>query len=138
MRYIALIDGGPGAYGVMFPDLPVCTAMANTLDQALTTAADALRDWVNTVEASGSPIPAARSADTLRTDPEVTEALAEGATLAAILVVRSTGKPVRANLSLDEGIVTAIDAAAHKRGIDGRDARPSTSVRTDVGRPSPG
>lgn len=117
MRYIALIDGGPGAYGVVFPDLPGCTAMADTLDQAMTAAADSLRDWINTVESGGSPIPAARSAETLRTDPEVAEALAEGATLAAILVVRSTGKPVRANLSLDEGIVSAIDAAAHKRGI---------------------
>jgi predicted RNase H-like HicB family nuclease len=117
MRYIALIDGGPGAYGVVFPDLPGCTAMADTLDQAMTSAADALRDWINTVEAAGNAVPAARSAEALRTDPEVSEALAEGASLAAILVVRSTGKPVRANLSLDEGIVSAIDAAARKRGV---------------------
>jgi predicted RNase H-like HicB family nuclease len=117
MRYIALIDGGPGAYGVVFPDLPGCTAMADTLDQAMTSAADALRDWINTVETEGNAVPAARSAEALRTDPEVSEALAEGASLAAILVVRSTGKPVRANLSLDEGIVSAIDAAARKRGV---------------------
>jgi predicted RNase H-like HicB family nuclease len=117
MRYIALIDGGPGAYGVVFPDLPGCTAMADTLDQAMTSAAEALRDWINTVEISGNAIPAARSAEALRTDPEVSEALADGASLAAILVVRSTGKPVRANLSLDEGIVSAIDAAARKRGV---------------------
>jgi predicted RNase H-like HicB family nuclease len=117
MRYIALIDGGPGAYGVVFPDLPGCTAMADTLDQAMTSAADALRDWINTVETDGNTVPAARSAEALRTDPEVSEALSEGASLAAILVVRSTGKPVRANLSLDEGIVSAIDAAARKRGV---------------------
>lgn len=117
MRYIALIDGGPGAYGVVFPDLPGCTAMADTLDLAMTAAADSLRDWINTVEISGNQVPAARSAEALRTDPDVSEALAEGATLAAILVVRSTGKPVRANLSLDQGIVSAIDAAAQRRGI---------------------
>ena len=117
MRYIALIDGGPGAYGVVFPDLPGCTAMADTLDLAMTAAADSLRDWINTVEISGNQVPAARSAEALRTDPDVSEALAEGATLAAILVVRSTGKPVRANLSLDQGIVSAIDSAAQRRGI---------------------
>ncbi len=117
MRYIALIDGGPGAYGVVFPDLPGCTAMADTLDQAMAAAAAALGDWINTVESSGNPIPAARTAESLRGDPDVSEALAEGASLAAILVVRSTGKPVRANLSLDEGIVSAIDAAARTRGI---------------------
>ena len=117
MRYIALIDGGPGAYGVVFPDLPGCTAMADTLDQAMTAAGDALRDWIDTVESGGGAIPPARPAEALRIDPEVSEALAEGACLAAILVVRSTGKPVRANLSLDQGIVSAIDAAARKRGV---------------------
>jgi predicted RNase H-like HicB family nuclease len=117
MRYIALIDGGPGAYGVVFPDLPGCTAMADTLDRAMAAAAAALGNWINTVESSGNPIPAARTAEALRADPEVSEALSEGASLAAILLVRSTGKPVRANLSLDEGIVSAIDAAARTRGI---------------------
>ena len=116
-RYIALIDGGPGGYGVAFPDLPGCTAMADTLDRAMASAGAALGDWINTVESGGNPIPAARTAETLRHDPEVAEALSEGASLAAILVVRSTGKPVRANLSLDEGIVSAIDAAARARGI---------------------
>ncbi len=43
--------------------------------------------------------------------------MAEGSSLASILLVRATGKPVRANLSLDEGIVEAIDAAARKRGV---------------------
>lgn len=117
MRYIALIDGEPGAYGVVFPDLPGCTAMAGTLDEAISAAADALGDWVRTVETSGTPLPPARPVDELRGDPEVSDALAEGATLAAVLLVRATGKPVRANLSLDEGVVTAIDAAAHRRGV---------------------
>lgn len=117
MRYIALIDGEPGGYGVVFPDLPGCTAMADTLDQAMASAGQAVRDWIGTVEAAGHPVPMARSAEALRSDPEVAEALAEGASLAAILVVRTTGKPVRANLSLDQGIVSAIDAAARARGV---------------------
>ena len=117
MRYIALIDGGPGAYGVVFPDLPGCTAMADTLDEAMTSAADALGEWIRVVETGGKAVPVARSAEALRNDPEVLDALAGGSSLAAILVVRSTGKPVRANLSLDEGVVWAIDAAAQRRGV---------------------
>ena len=117
MRYVALIDGEPGAYGVVFPDLPGCTAMAETLDEAMAAATEALSDWSRTVEASGVPMPAARPVDELRRNPEVSEALAEGATLASMLLVRSTGKPVRANLSLDEGVVMALDAAAHRRGV---------------------
>ena len=34
-RYIALIDGKPGAYGVVFPDAPGCAAMGKTIDEAL-------------------------------------------------------------------------------------------------------
>lgn len=117
MRYIALIDGEPGAYGVVFPDLPGCTAMAATLDQAMMSATAALGDWVRTVRNGGSVVPAPRSAAEIRVDPEVAEALAEGATLAATILVEATGKPVRANLSLDEGVVSAIDAAARRRGI---------------------
>ena len=117
MRYIALIDGEPGTYGVVFPDLPGCTAMAAPLDQAMTSASAALNDWVRTVWNAGTAVPAPRSAIEIRIDPEVAEALAGGATLAAIVLVEATGKPVRANLSLNEGIVSAIDAAARRRGI---------------------
>ena len=33
MRYIALIDGKKGAYGVTFPDVDGCTAMGATIDR---------------------------------------------------------------------------------------------------------
>ncbi len=117
VRYFALIDGKPGAYGVAFPDLPGCTAMGETLDQAVTEASAALADWIGTVEGDGGAVPPARSAESLRHDPEVAGALADGACLVALLLVRATGKSVRANLSLDEGLVAAIDAAARSRGV---------------------
>jgi predicted RNase H-like HicB family nuclease len=117
MRYIALIDGKPGAYGVVFPDLPGCTAMAADLDGALVAATEALGEWVRTVEVAGGKVPPPSTAEALRQRPEVAEALADGASFATLLVVRHTGKPVRANLSLDEGVVLAIDAAAAQRGV---------------------
>lgn len=117
MRYTALIDGGPGAYGVVFPDLSGCTAMGETLDEAMTAATTALADWIGTVEGGGHPVPPARAAEDIRSDPEVAAALAEGACLAAVPLVRATGRPVRANLSLDEGIVSALDAAARRSGV---------------------
>lgn len=117
MRYFALIDGSEGAYGVVFPDLPGCVAMGGTLDEAMVAASEALGDWINTVEASGHVAPAARTGEELRADPEVTDTLREGSFLTVVSVVRTTGKPVRANLSLDGGVVTAIDAAAQRRGV---------------------
>lgn len=117
MRYFALIDGDPGAYGASFPDLPGCTAMGATLDEAMVAASEALADWIGTLKDKGGAIPRPRSAEALRGDPEVATALADGAILAALLLVRATGKPVRANLTLDEGLVDALDAAAHRRGV---------------------
>jgi predicted RNase H-like HicB family nuclease len=116
-RYIALIDGKKGAYGIAFPDLPGCTAMGATIEAALTHAADSLRDWIEGAEEAGETIPAAHALEALRGDPEVATALAEGAALASVPLIRETGRPAKANLSLDSGILRAIDEEAARRGL---------------------
>ena len=117
MRYLALIDGSEGAYGIVFPDLPGCAAMGSTMDETRVLASEALGDWINTVESSGNTVPAPRTFEELSTDPEFEEAFRESLNVTSISVVRSTGKPVRANLSLDGGVVIAIDAEAQRRGV---------------------
>jgi predicted RNase H-like HicB family nuclease len=116
-RYIALIDGKAGAYGVVFPDLPGCTAMGKTVEQALANAAESLREWIDVTEKNGEKPPVPRRLETLRRDEDVAEALADGATLAAIPLVRETGKPIKANLSIDSGILAAIDEEAARRKL---------------------
>lgn len=67
-HYVALIhkDEGSG-YGVSFPDVPGVTAVADTLDEAISEGAAALdfafEDWQG-------PLPVARSLDTLRQDAD--------------------------------------------------------------------
>jgi predicted RNase H-like HicB family nuclease len=112
-RYVALVDGKPGAYGVVFPDCPGCTAMGHTVEEALQNAVEALADWADDVE----PMPKARSIAELRRDPEVRRALADGDALALVPLVRDAGRPVKANLSLDAGLLAAIDNAAEARGL---------------------
>lgn len=117
MHYVALIDGAVGAYGVVFPDLDGCTAMGGTVDEALVNAGEALRDWVEATEAQGRNVPSPRKAEAIRGDQDVQEALGEGAMLSSVLLVRDLGRPVKANLSLDSGILASIDAAAGRLGI---------------------
>ncbi|MBP2310456.1 HicB family protein [Azospirillum melinis] len=117
MRYIALIDGEAGAYGVTIPDLPGCTAMGATVEEALAAAVDAMRDWAEVVEEDGGAIPAPRPAGALRADPDVAEALAEGAMLATVAMVRVSGRPTKANLSLDSGVLATLDAEAKRAGL---------------------
>ena len=117
MRYTVLIDGKAGAYGVVFPDLPGCVAMGKTIEAALANASDALRDWVDLTEHHGEALEPPRPLEKLRRDPEVATALAAGATLASVPLIRETGKPVKANLSLDSGVLAAIDAAAERHKL---------------------
>jgi predicted RNase H-like HicB family nuclease len=116
-RYTVLIDGEAGGYGVVFPDLPGCAAMGTTIDVALANAADALRDWIEVTLEEGGAAPNPSAPEVLRTDPAVRQALAEGATLASVPLVRATGRPVKANLSIDAGILSALDAEAARRKL---------------------
>ena len=91
-RYIALIDGEEGGYGVIFPDLPGCTAMGATLDTALANAADALRDWVEVTAENGEAVPSPSALKALREDPDVIEALSTGASLATVPLTLSKAR----------------------------------------------
>jgi len=115
-RYVALVDGEAGAYGVSFPDLPGCVAMGGTVDEALAHAAEALRDWINLTEET-AVVPSPRSLEDIRSDAEIAEALREGASLAIVPLVRDTGRPAKANLSIDAGILAAIDEEAARRKL---------------------
>ncbi len=115
-RYIALVDGEAGSYGVSFPELPGCVAMGSTVDEALANAAEALRDWMDLIEDQGQ-IPPPRPAEELRRDPEVLEALRDGASLAVVPLIRDSGRPAKANLSIDAGILAAIDEEAARRKL---------------------
>jgi hypothetical protein len=48
----------------------------------------------------------------VRGDPDIKEALAGGAALASAPLIRESGHPIKANLSLDSGVLAAIDAEA--------------------------
>lgn len=116
-RYIALLDGKAGAYGVTFPELDGCGAMGATVDEAVGNAAEALRDWVDVTKEAGEQVPAPQAPERLRRRRDVAKALSEGAILASVPLVRETGKPAKANLSLDSGILAAIDEEAARRKL---------------------
>jgi predicted RNase H-like HicB family nuclease len=116
-RYIVLIDGKTGAYGAIVPDLPGCTAMGSTVEEVLTNMASAMRDWAEVTEENGGAVPQPRTIEALAAEPDVREALAEGAVMASVPLIRETGRPVKANLSLDAGVLAAIDDEARRRKL---------------------
>jgi len=116
-RYVALVDGKAGAYGVTVPDLPGCTSAGKTTDEALRNAVEAVRLWAEDAIADGEELPPPRSAEALRADPEIAAAIATGAALAIVPLLLDTGRPAKANLSIDAGLLAAIDEAAKVRGL---------------------
>jgi len=115
-RFFALLDGKPGAYGVAFPDCPGCTAMGTDENEAYANAVEALGEWVHDARAAGKA-PAPRKIEALRREPDVQAAIAEGAIFLAVPLVIEAGRPVKANISLDRGLLDAIDAAAKRSGL---------------------
>jgi predicted RNase H-like HicB family nuclease len=101
----------------VIPDLPGCTSGGRTIEEALRNAVEAVTLWVEDARADGEKIPRSRSAEKLRADPEVAAALVHRGILAYVPLVLDTGRPVKANLSLDAGLLEAIDEAAERRGL---------------------
>ena len=62
-RYVALVDGKPGAFGVVIPDLPGCTSGGPTVDGALRSAVEAITLWAEDARADGEKIPKPRTAE---------------------------------------------------------------------------
>jgi predicted RNase H-like HicB family nuclease len=116
-RYIVVVDGKPGAYGMYVPDMPGCTSMGDTIAELLVNAQEALQLWGEDVLKSGERLPQPRTIEAIRKDPDVARDLAEGGVLAVVPLVLETGRPVKANLSLDAGLLAAIDEAAAARGL---------------------
>lgn len=116
MRYIAFIHKEPDSvYGVSFPDLPGCISAGDTIDEAVGNAVEALSGHVRMLEADRDPVPAPRGFDEVMADPALAEDR-EGAMTTVIPLLRDRGSTTRINVSLDLGLLEAIDAAAAARG----------------------
>jgi predicted RNase H-like HicB family nuclease len=114
-RFIAIIEEGAEVFGAYFPDAPGCTAMGDTEEAVIDNATEALAEWVGEVLADGSPVPRARSYAELLKSGEYRPG--KDGMVASIPLLLETGKPARANISLDSGLLADIDEAANRRGV---------------------
>jgi predicted RNase H-like HicB family nuclease len=107
--YPAIIERAGDGYSVFFPDLPGCTSAGDTIQEAARNAEAALAGHLLVSIQHGDPVADPSDLDAVERDPDVDEA-------ARILVrVDKPGRSVRLNISLDEGLVAAIDQVASNR-----------------------
>ena len=123
--YPAIIERGKHGFGVYFPDVPGCTSGGDSIHQAVRNAEDALRGHLGIMIEDGDDIAAPTDLDSVPRDPEVREA-------ARVLVrVEIPGRSVRLNITMDDGLILAADAAAAARGMN-RSAYLASLVRADL------
>jgi predicted RNase H-like HicB family nuclease len=114
-RYLAIIeeDTEQGLFFASFPDAPGCIADGKSQDEVLDNAADALSEWVADEIADGRAARPPRSYAQLLKSGD----LGAGGMVGWVPLVVDTGKLVRANISLDAGLLASIDEAAARRGV---------------------
>lgn len=107
--YPAIVEHAGDGYSVFFPDLPGCTSAGDTLQEAAMAAEEALAGHLIVSAEHGDTIPAPSPLDAIERDPEVDEA--------ARILVRADrpGKSIRVQISIDEGLVAAIDRITSNR-----------------------
>ncbi len=112
------------AWGVQFPDLPGCFSAADELDDVLTNACEAVGLYLE-----GEKAPKPSSIEAIRA--LVADDLAEGAFLLAVPYLTSNSRPTRVNISLDRGMLDAIDIAAATRKLT-RSAFLTEAARNEI------
>lgn len=115
-NYVGILDGGDDVWGVRIPDVPGCHGGGATPEAALSDAISALRELATYYVALGIPIPPLRGiAAVIRDKTAEYDPARESLVLVPLLLDRA--RPVKANISLDAGLLEAIDEEAKRRGL---------------------
>ena len=116
-QFIGILEGEGDSWGVWFPDLMGCVGAGPDVDSAVADATSALSTVAAMMIADGEELPKPRNRAELLREPWVAEAARNGDVLVAIPLIVERGRTTRANISLDAGLLDAIDEAARVRGL---------------------
>jgi predicted RNase H-like HicB family nuclease len=128
-HYVDILDGAEGVWGVRVPDLPGCHGGGETAEAAIADAISAAREWAEHRRTKGGTMPTARPLRQIIRDGALDVAAGETAVMIPLLL--DSGRPVRANLSSNAGLLEAIDDAARARGLT-RSAFIASAVREKI------
>ena len=130
MRYVSFIHRDDAGYGVSFPDFPGCVSVGDSVDDAVRRGCEALAFHIEGLRDDGEPIPLPRSIDAIKADPELAD-WREGADLVLIPLLLDRGSSRRVNISLDRGLLEAIDDEARQRHMT-RSAFLASAARREI------
>jgi predicted RNase H-like HicB family nuclease len=129
VRYVAFLHGNDG-FGISFPDFPGCISDGLTVDEALNRGEAALAFHIEGMREDGLVIPDPRGVQDILSDPGLAD-WREGAQIAYVPLMVDRGSPKRVNVSIDPGLLEAIDAEAGRRGMN-RSAFLASAARAEI------
>jgi predicted RNase H-like HicB family nuclease len=110
-QYLGILDESGDVWGVRIPDLPGCHGAGGSAAEALDDAISAAREWAEHRAGKGHTLPKASSLDLIVAEVQAGEVIVN------VPVLLDSGRPVRANLSIDAALLDDIDSAAKARGL---------------------
>ena len=131
MRYVSFIHRDEAGFGVSFPDFPGCVSVGAMIDDAVRQGSEALAFHVEGLVDDREAIPSPRSIDAIKADPELAD-WRRDADLVLIPLLLDRGSSRRVNISLDRGLLEAIDDEARQRRMT-RSAFLATAARREIG-----
>ena len=136
VSYVGIVDGSGSVWGVRIPDVPGCHGGGATPEAAWSDAVGALREVAAHRAASGTALPKPRGMVEIVRDKSVGyDPASESLMLIPLLLDRA--RPVKANISLDAGILEAIDEEAARRGLTRSGFLASAALDKIVGATAP-
>lgn len=128
-HFIALVHKEKSsAFGVQFPDVPGCYSAADSMDDLVANAVEALGLWAEDME-----LPVPRGIEKLVADKKIAAELTRGAFLVSVPFMENDARVVSANISLERGVLKAIDEEAKRRKLT-RSAFLAQAARKEIAR----
>jgi predicted RNase H-like HicB family nuclease len=115
--YVGILDGAKDVWGIRLPDVPGCHGGGATPEAAIADAISALREFASHQATKGIALKSPRRVQAIIADKASGFDAAAGESIVMVPLILDRGRPVKANISLDAGLLEAIDDEAVRRGL---------------------
>jgi predicted RNase H-like HicB family nuclease len=132
-QYVGILDGSKNVWGVRIPDVPGCHGGGPDPEAAIADAIGALREFAARQQAKGIALAHPRATQEIMRDKAAEFSPQTGEAIVMIPLILDRARPVKANISVDAGLLEAIDEEAARRGLT-RSALLTSAAIEKIGR----
>jgi predicted RNase H-like HicB family nuclease len=114
LYYAGIVQKDGKTYGIVFPDFPGCVSVGDTPEDAYKNGVEALSLHINGMKEDGDSVPRPRLLEEIKSSGEDWYDF-DGAIIMYIPYISSTGRSVRINISVNQGLLDIVDSVTKNR-----------------------